>query len=142
MARRPRRFDRSTCCGRCRRNLLTGLVLMAIGIAYGSWGARQFGQRGADDRAFDRPVVRAARRMVPPPTHLKDMWPQNDRELYLTAVISDQQDVMLGLMLFILRMIASLTAGGLGLVLVTAGATEWEVRSEGVSSDYNVPPGG
>jgi hypothetical protein len=58
------------------------------------------------------------------------VWPENSRELYLAAVITDQQDVMLGLVLFILRMIAAITSGGLGLVLVTAGATEWEVRSE------------
>jgi hypothetical protein len=124
------RFDRFAFRGRCRRNLLTGLVLMALGVAYGSWGAWQFGQRGADARAFDQPMVRAAQRMVPLPKHLKDVWPENSRELYLAAVITDQQDVMLGLVLFMLRMIAALTAGGLGLVLVTAGATEWEVRSE------------
>jgi hypothetical protein len=35
---------------------------------------------------------------------------------------------MLGPVIVILRMIAALTAGGLGLVLVTPGATEWEVR--------------
>jgi hypothetical protein len=74
--------------------------------------------------------VRAAQRMVPPPKHLKDVWPENSRELYLAAVITDQQDVMFGLVLLMIRMIAAATAGGLGLVLVTAGATEWEVRSE------------
>jgi hypothetical protein len=124
------RFDRSVFRGRCRRNLLTGFVLMVLGCAYGIWGGQQFRLRGADGRAFDQPVVRAAQRMVPPPRHLKDVWPENGRELYLAAVITDQQDVLLGLVLFVLRMIASLTAGGLGLVLVTAGATEWEVRSE------------
>ena len=103
---------------------------MVVGCAYGIWGAQQFRLRGADTRAFDQPVVRAAQRMVPPPRHLKDVWPENSRELYLAAVITDQQDVMLGLVLFILRMIAALTSGGLGLVLVTAGATEWEVRSD------------
>jgi hypothetical protein len=116
--------------GRCRRNILVGLLLLASGIAYGSWGARQFGRRGADSRAFDQPIVEAARQMVPPPQHLKDVSPQNDRELYLAAVITDQQDVMFGLALFVLRMIAALTVGGLGMVLLTAGATEWEVRSE------------
>jgi hypothetical protein len=126
---RATRFDRSLFRGRCRRNLLAGLVLVVLGVAYGTWGANQFGLRGADIRAFDQPVVRAAQRMVPPPKHLKDVWPENSRELYLAAVITDQQDVLLGLVLLMLRMIAALTAGGLGLVLVTAGATEWEVRT-------------
>jgi hypothetical protein len=125
-----RRFQWSAFRGRCRRNLLVGLVLMTVGVGYGSWGAAQFRQRGADARGFDQPLVQAAARMVPPPRHLKDVKPENDRELYLDAVISDQQDVMSGLVLLMLRMILTLTSGGLGLVLVTAGATEWEVRSE------------
>jgi hypothetical protein len=124
------RFDRSLFRGRCRRNLLTGLALMLLGCVYGGWGAHQFGQRGADRWAFDQPLVRTAQQMVPPPTHLKNVWPENDRELYLSAVITDQQDVMFGLVLLILRMILALTSGGLGLVLVAAGATEWEVRTE------------
>jgi hypothetical protein len=124
------RFDRSVFRGRCRRNLLGGLLLLLLGCAYGWWGAHQFQQRGADRTAFDQPLVRAAQRMVPWPRHLKNVQPENDRELYLSAVITDQQDVMTGLVLLALRMIAALTAAGLGLVLVTAGATEWEVRSE------------
>jgi hypothetical protein len=130
MRRSTPRFVRSTFRGRCRRNLLAGLVLMVLGGVYGAYAAERFGQRGADARAFDQPVVRAAQRMVPPPKHLKDVWPENSRELYLAAVITDQQDVMFGLVLLMIRMIAAATAGGLGLVLVTAGATEWEVRSE------------
>jgi hypothetical protein len=126
----PPRFDRSAFRGRCRRNLLAGLLLLCLGVAYGAWGSAHFGRRNADTGAFDQPLVRAAARMVPPPAHLHSITPQNDRELYLATVISDQQDVMFGLALFILRMIAALTAGGLGLVLLTAGATEWEVRSE------------
>jgi hypothetical protein len=124
------RFDRRMLRGRCRRNLIVGLALMLISLVYGSWGAWHFGQRGPDVAAFDQPVVAAATRMVPPPLHLKTIVPDNSRELYLATVISDQQDVMYGLAVFILRMIAAITFGGLGLVLVTAGATEWEVRSE------------
>lgn len=124
------RFGRALLTGRCRRNLVVGLALLVLAVGYGSWGAYHFAQRGADADTFDKPVVRAALRMVPPPFHLKDVFPRTDRELYLSTVISDQQDVMFGLALFILRMIVSLTLGGLGLVLLTAGATEWEVRSE------------
>jgi hypothetical protein len=29
------------------------------------------------------------------------------------------------------RLLATVTVGGLGLVLLTAGSTEWEIRSEG-----------
>jgi hypothetical protein len=124
------RFERSLLRGRCRRNLVAGLILLALTVGYGSWGANRFGRRGADANAFDQPIVRAALRMVPPPFHLKDVFPRTDRELYLSTVISDQQDVMFGLALLILRMIVTLTFGGLGLVLVSAGATEWEIRSE------------
>ena len=60
---------------------------------------------------------------------LRGVQPQNDRELYLLAVITDQQDVMFGMTLFMLRMIATLTVGGTGIVLIAAGSTEWELRS-------------
>jgi len=104
--------------------------MLTIGVAYGSWGGRHFGRRGPDPGAFDQPLVRAAARMVPPPAHLQSVQPRNDRELYLATVISDQQDVLFGLALFVLRMIVALTVGVLGMVLLTAGATEWEIRSE------------
>ncbi len=130
MKRGRARFDRGRFRGRCRRNLLAGLVLALIGIVYGGWGARQFGRRGADATAFDQPLVRAAARMVRLPSHLRTIQPQNSRELYLLAVVTDEQDVLFGLVVLMLRVIVSLTVGGLGLVLVTAGATEWEVRSE------------
>ncbi len=48
----------------------------------------------------------------------------------MVTVISDQQDVLVGMTVLLLRLVIALTAGGLGLVLLTAGATEWEVRSE------------
>lgn len=64
--------------------------------------------------------------------HLGSVVPENNRELYLVTVISDQQDTMFGLTLLVLRMILALTIGGFGLVLMTAGATEWEVLSEAV----------
>lgn len=128
-----RRFDRALFRGRCRRNLVAGVVLLAAAVAYGAFGAIQFARRGADATAFDRPLVRAAERMVPPPRDLAAVRPANDREFYLATVVSDQQDVMFGLAVFVLRMIVTLTVGGLGMVLLTAGATEWEIRSEAPS---------
>jgi hypothetical protein len=50
--------------------------------------------------------------------------------LYLATVISDQHDMINGLTVLALRMVLALTAGGFGLVLLTAGSTEWELRSE------------
>ncbi len=103
---------------------------MLLAGLYGGWAAVHLGRRGADAETFDRVLVRAATRMVPPPAHLRSIEARNDRELYLVTVVADQQDVMAGLMVFVLRLILIATLGGLGLVLLTAGATEWEVRSE------------
>jgi hypothetical protein len=36
----------------------------------------------------------------------------------------------IALTVLMLRMVAAATAGGIGLVLLTAGSTEWELRSE------------
>ena len=127
-----RRFQWAAFRGRCRRNLVSGLVLLAVVGAYGIWAGQRFSRRGADLSAFDQPLVRAAARMVPPPVHLRTIQPSNSRELYLATVVSDQQDVMFGLSVLLLRLIVTMTLGGLGLVLLTAGATEWEVRSEAV----------
>jgi len=124
------RFHWSVLRGRCRRNLLGGLVLLLVALAYGIWAGNRFRSRGADATAFDQPIVRAAAGMVTAPPHLRTVKPQNDREVYLMAVVSDQHDVMLGLLVILLRLIVALTIGGLGLVLTTAGATEWEIRSE------------
>ena len=101
---------------------------MAAG--YGLYAGQRFSRRNRDERAFDQPLVRLGRGLTPAPVHLRSVTPQNARELYLVTVISDQQDVMFGLTVLVLRMIATLTAGGLGLVLLTAGSTEWEIRSE------------
>lgn len=103
---------------------------MAVAAGYGIFSGQRFGRRGTDDRAFDQPVVRVARSMTPPPLHLRTIQPENNRELYLVTVIADQQDIMFGQTLLILRMILALTMGGLGIVLVAGGSTEWEVRSE------------
>jgi hypothetical protein len=124
------RFVWSALRGGCRRRLAAGIVLVALATGYGLYAGRQFGRRGSDDRVFDQPLVRAARAMTPAPRHLGSITPENSRELYLVTVISDQQDVTFGLTLLILRSIVVLTVGGLGMVLLTAGSTEWEIRSE------------
>jgi len=103
--------------------------MMALAVAYGSWAGGRFSRRGADAQVFDWPVVRVAARLTRLPAALRGAQPQNDRELYLLAVITDQQDVMFGMTLFMLRMIATLTVGGLGIALIAAGSTEWELRS-------------
>jgi hypothetical protein len=127
--RASNRFHRSLFRGRCRRNLLGGLALLIVALGYAGSAGGHFRRRGSDATAFDQPLVRAAAAMVVEPVHLRNVQPQNDRELYLITVVSDQHDVMLGLVILLLRMIVALTVGGLGLVLATAGATEWEVRS-------------
>jgi hypothetical protein len=124
------RFVRSEFRGRCRQRLLTGLLLMVVATAYGTYAGRQFAHRGRDTGGFDRPVMSAARALTPAPYHMRWIQPENNRELYLVTVISDQQDVMFGLTLFLLRMIATVTVGGLGVVLVAGGSSEWEVRSQ------------
>lgn len=132
-SRRPR-FTTSVFRGRCRRNLLTGLVLLVCAGGYAAWAGQRFSSRGADARAFDQVLVRYGAGLVGVPVHMIGFVPLGDRELYLTTVISDQKDVMDGLTILLLRMIVSMSVGGLGLVLLTAGATEWEVRSEGAAA--------
>ncbi len=124
------RFAWSALRGRCRRSLIGGIILVSVSTGYVIYSGRQFGRRGSDAHVFDQPLVRAARAMTPAPRHLSTITPENTRELYLVTVISDQQDVTFGLTLLILRSILVLTLGGLGMVLLTAGSTEWEIRSE------------
>jgi len=130
LARASTRFKWSVFRGRCRRNLLAGLALFVLAAPYGIWAAERFATRGADAHAFDGGLVRLAERMISRPAYLRMIQPQNGRELYLVTVISDQRDVLVGMTVLVLRLIVVLTASGLGLVLMTAGATEWEVRSE------------
>jgi hypothetical protein len=124
-----RRFRWEALEGRCRRRLTAGLVLLLVAAAYAVFAGLHMARRGADDHGFDRPLVRLAQRLNPPPVHLRQYLPQNDRELYLYTAVSDQRDLSIGLTALALRMIAVMTAGGLGLVLLTAGSTEWEIRS-------------
>ncbi len=123
------RFSWTVFRGRCRRRLLAGLVLFALAAGYAAYAGYGLGQRGRDATMIDQPLVHMARQLTPPPFHLRGLEPQNSRELYLVTAISDQQDTLHGLTLLVLRLIVAITFGGFGLVLVTAGATEWELRS-------------
>ena len=103
------------------------MLLVAGGHAI--WAANHLSVRGSDDRAFDQVLVSAARSVTALPEQALALTPQTDRELYLKAVVTDQQDLMFGMALFMLRMIVTVTIGGLGMVLLTAASTEWEIRS-------------
>jgi hypothetical protein len=115
---------------RARRRLLAGSLLLLAAVAYAVLAGFNMARRGADERAFDQPVVRLAVRMNPLPVHLFMYEPQTDRELYLAAAFRDQRDVAVGLTVFVLRLIGAVTAGGFGVILMTAGSIEWEIRSE------------
>jgi hypothetical protein len=125
----PRRFAWSALQGPCRRRLPAGLLLLVLAANFTAYAAFEFSARGRDALGFDQPLVRLARTLTPQPRHLSSLQPQNTRELYLVTVVTDQQDMLFGLTLLALRMIVVMTIGGFGLVLLTAGATEWEIRS-------------
>jgi hypothetical protein len=118
---------------------LAGLLLGLLGLGYGVWATKRLGQRGADRQAFDRPMVTAAARLVTAPDRRPAFEPHTTNELFLLAVITDQQDIVYGLTLLALRLLAAGTVAALGLVLITAGSTEWEVRSETGPSDRPAP---
>jgi len=103
--------------------------MLFLAGGHGIWAASRLSVRGADDRAFDRVLVTAARSATALPELVARISPQSDQELYLKAVITDQQDLVFGMALFMLRMIVTVTVGGLGMVLLTAASTEWEIRS-------------
>ena len=123
------RFRWSALHGRCRIRIAAGLIILVAAAGYAWYAGARFGTRSDDARVFDQPLVRLGHALTPPPP-LRGISPLNDRELYLVTVISDQQDIVFGLTMLVLRMIASATAAGIGLVLLTAGSTEWEIRSE------------
>jgi hypothetical protein len=123
------RFRWSALRGRCRRHLVAGVLILAAAGGYAWFAGAHMARRGSDERAFDQPLVRLAVRLTPLPVHLFQHEPRNDRELYLATVIKDQRDMITGLTVLLLRMIIAVTAGGIGLVLLTAGSTEWELRS-------------
>ncbi len=124
------RFKWAAFRGRCRRNLLVGLALFLLAGLYGTWAAHRFAARGDDALAFDGALTRLAQPMVRQPAQLRTIRARNTTELYLLSIIADQRDELADMTVLALRCIIAATAAGLGLVLLTAGATEWEVRSE------------
>jgi len=123
------RFRWSALRGRVGRRLAVGLVLLLVAGGHAIWSARHLAVRGSDAAAFDQLLVSAARSVTAIPEDAERLTPQSDRELYLKAVLTDQQDLTFGMALFMLRMILTVTLGGLGMVLLTAASTEWEIRS-------------
>jgi hypothetical protein len=124
------RFKWSALNTRARRRLVGGLVLLLGALVYAAYAGSTLARRGADERAVDRPLVRLAVGMNPLPAHLSMYEPRTERELYLAAAFRDERDMSIALTAFVLRMILSVTAGGFGLILMTAGSIEWELRSE------------
>ena len=104
--------------------------MLFLAGGHGLWAASQLSIRGSDEHAFDQVLVSGARSATPVPDMVRRITPQSNNELYLKAVVTDQQDLMFGMALFMLRMIVTVTIGGLGMVLLTAASTEWEIRSE------------
>jgi hypothetical protein len=125
------RFRRDALNRRARWRLLGGLAILFLSLGYGTWAASRLGKAGLEAAALDRPVIRVATRMTAPlRRYLPEGEPKTDDEMLLRAVVRDQQDVVFGLTVLVLRLVLASTVGGLGLVLLTAGSTEWELRSE------------
>ena len=124
------RFAWSALRGRCRRRIAVGLALLLVGMALIAWAGHLFGQRGSEALGIDQPLVRFAARLTQTPPGLRGFQPHNDREVYLSTVITDQQDVLFGVTVLVFRLIGALTLLGIGLVFLTAGSTEWEIRSD------------
>jgi hypothetical protein len=129
VAFRPRRFRREALNRRARWRLLGGLLLLVVALGYGAWAARRLGTPGQEGAAMDHPLVRVATRMTAPLRIPIAGEPRTGDEQLLRALVRDQQDVVFGLTVLILRLLLAGTVGGLGLVLLTAGSTEWELRS-------------
>ena len=125
------RFRRDALNRRARWRLLAGLALLFLSLGYALWAGRRLGEPGLEGAAVDRPVIGVASRMTAPlRRYLPEGEPKTDDEMLLRAVVRDQQDVVFGLTVLVLRLVVASTIGGLGLVLLTAGSTEWELRSE------------
>jgi hypothetical protein len=124
------RFRWSALNRRARQRLLGGALLLVAALAYAGFAGAGLARRGADERAFDQPLVRLAVHMNPLPPHLFMYEPQTDGETYLAAAFRDQRDMSIALTALVLRLIAAVTAGGFGVILMTAGSIEWEIRSE------------
>lgn len=124
------RFSWAVFCGRVRARILVGLAILLVTLAYGTWATRRFGERGSERETFDRPLVDAAAQMVRRPDRIPDIVVKTSTEVELAALARDQQDLLFGMTVLLLRLLAAGTVSGLGLILLTAGSTEWEIRSE------------
>jgi hypothetical protein len=122
-------FHWSAFRGRARTRVLFGVAVLAVALAYGTWATRRLGERGAERATFDQPLVRTAARLIQAPDRLPRIEPRTSVEVELLAVARDQQDVLFGLTVLLLRLLLTGTVAGLGMVLLTAGSTEWELAS-------------
>lgn len=126
---RQHRFRRELLVGPLRHRLLGGLALLVLSLWYGTWAAAHLARPGAERDTFDAPVVRFASRLVTAPDVDVPFDARTENEVYLLAIVRAQQDIVFGVTLLLLRCGSAAIVAGLGLVLLTAGATEWEVRS-------------
>jgi hypothetical protein len=116
--------------GRVRSRVVLGVVILALALSYGTWSTQRLSQRGSERQTFDQPLVSAAGRLVQRPDRIPHVLTRTQTELELSAVARDQQDLLFGLTVLLLRLLMAGTVAGLGLVLLSAGSTEWEIRSE------------
>ena len=116
--------------GRVRARVLAGLLIVLVALAYGTWSTRRFGMRGSERSTFDQPLVEMAGRLVRRPDSIPNLHVKTSTEVELAALARDQQDLLFGMTVLLLRLLVTGTVGGLGLILLTAGSTEWEIRSE------------
>lgn len=123
------RFRWDVLRGRSLHRLVAGIVVLTIALGYGTWATRRLAQRGPDVDAFDRPLVHVAASLLRRPDDIRRLPSATSREQFLLVVVADQQDALFGVTVLLLRLLAAFTVAGFGLVLLTAGATEWEVRS-------------
>lgn len=127
------RFSWAAFTGRARARVIVGLLILVVATGYGTWATRRLGERGSERGTFDQPVVAMAARLVQRPDRAPDIAVSTSLEVELAALARDQQDLLFGLTVLLLRLVLTGTVAGLGLVLLTAGSTEWEIRSASVS---------
>ena len=73
---------------------------------------RRFGLRGLERGTFDRRLVDVAGQLVSRPDRIPDVAVTTAAEMELAAVARDQQDLVFGMMVLLLRLLAAGTAGG------------------------------
>ena len=121
--------------GRARRRLAAGLVVLLVGLVYAGWAGARLARKGSERAPFDAVLVAPAAASVPVPYVSEHLRPGTPREAFLMTTVAMQHDSVQGLVVFLTRCAVALTIAGCGLVLLTAGSTEWELRSR-----LRVPP--